>query len=89
MTLYLNQLIPKRSSNNYGFDVGLGAKFCHQTVILDKSVSLLKTQISVYYLRKKTSPRQSTLISSNDGACWKRSRILKDQGESAFNLISS
>jgi len=42
MTLYLYQLIRKRGSNNYWFDLELGAKFCHQTAILDKSVSLLK-----------------------------------------------
>lgn len=42
MTLYLNQLIPERGSKDYQLDLGLGAKFCHQTLILDKSVNLLK-----------------------------------------------
>lgn len=42
MTLYLNQLIPERDSKSYQLDLGLGAKFCHQTVILDKSVNLPK-----------------------------------------------
>lgn len=42
MALYLNQLIPKRGSNNYLLDVGLGAKVCHQSVISGKTVSLLK-----------------------------------------------
>lgn len=42
MTLCLNRLIPERDSKDYQLDLGLGAKFCHQTVILDESVNVLK-----------------------------------------------
>lgn len=45
MTLYLNQLIPERNSKDIETaqsDLGLGAEICHKTLILDKSVNLLK-----------------------------------------------